>query len=328
MTDHTPKPRVWQLDVLRGFALCGILVVNIPQITQMPGYLDSGAVHPVRAALDVFVQNRFFPIFSLLFGISLALLLDGAAARTRHPRLVLLRRLVALGLLGIAHQLLQPGEALLPYAVVGLVVLLPASWLPRGLLLAGAAAALALALVFAGAGLPLIPGLFLLGAAITRYGLLGALGSGRRQLGELAVVACAAAVPAVAWQNLAGSDQADAVAGLVMATAYTAGLLLALDSPAGRALRSVLEPLGRMALSNYVTATLLVVAADPILGLTGSNRWGAVFALAGAILAMQVGWSRWWLSRYRYGLLEWCLRCVTWWEVMPNRRAVATPVRS
>ncbi|MFW8623419.1 hypothetical protein ACOI1A_05600 [Corynebacterium glutamicum] len=33
--------------------------------------------------------------------------------------------------LGIIHQILQPGEALLPYAIVGLVILLPSSWLPR-----------------------------------------------------------------------------------------------------------------------------------------------------------------------------------------------------
>lgn len=105
-----------------------------------------------------------------------------------------------------------------------------------------------------------------------------------------------------------------------MATAYVAGLLLLLRTPARGALRGALEPLGRMALTNYVTASMLVLAADRLLGLSGSDRWGAALALAAAVLGLQVAWSRWWLSRYRYGPLEWGLRCVTWWDMVPNRR--------
>jgi len=313
--------RVWQLDVLRGFALCGILLVNIPPITNMVGYLESGVADPVRAALDLTVQNRFFPIFSTLFGVSFAMLLDGAAGRTSHPRLVLVRRLVALGVLGALHQLLQPGEALLPYAVVGLIVALPASWLPRALVLAAAVVALAVPLATVGAGLPLLPGLFLLGLAITRYGVPVTLETRGRQLAVLFAAACLAAVPALMWQSSTLADRADAAAGLVMATAYVTGLLLLLRTPARQVLRAALEPLGRMALTNYVTATVLVLAANPLLGLSGSNRWGAMFALAAAILAVQVAWSRRWLSAFRYGPLEWVLRCATWWQVVPIRRA-------
>lgn len=314
------EQRIWQLDVLRGSALCGILLVNIPPLTDM-GSIEPGVVHPVRAALDWTVQNRFFPIFSVLFGMSFAMLLDGAAARTRHPRLVLLRRLVALGVLGFAHQFLQPGEALLPYAAVGLFVLLPASWLPRAVVLAAAAVAVAAALATVGAGLPLLPGLFLLGLAITRYRVAETLQARGRQLAVLFAVACLAAVPALVWQDRVVSDRADAAAGLAMAAAYVTGLLLLCDTPARRALRAALEPLGRMALTNYVTATLLVLAGNLALGLGGTDRWGAMFALAAAILALQIAWSRWWLSAFRYGPLEWCLRCVTWSAVVPNRRA-------
>lgn len=312
--------RVWQLDVLRGFALCGILLVNIPSITNIVS-VEPGVVHPARAALDLAVQNRFFPIFSLLFGMSFAMLLDGAAGRTARPRLVLVRRLVALGVLGALHQFLQPGEALLPYAVVGLIVALPAAWLPRALVLAAALVALVAALATVGAGLPLLPGLFLLGLAIARYDLPATLEARGRQIGVLLVAACLAAVPALVWQNSSLSDQADAAAGLAMATAYVAGLLLLLRTPARRALRAALEPLGRMALTNYVTATVLVLAGNQVLGLTGSNLWGALFALAAAILALQIAWSRWWLSTFRYGPLEWVLRCATWWQVVPLQRA-------
>src|SRR5699024_9199912 len=52
--------------------------------------------------------------------------------RTDHPRRVLVRRLAALLVIGLVHQMFHLGEALVPHAVFGLVLLLPASLLtPR-----------------------------------------------------------------------------------------------------------------------------------------------------------------------------------------------------
>jgi uncharacterized protein len=54
-----------------------------------------------------------------------------------------------------------------------------------------------------------------------------------------------------------------------------------------------------------------------------------VFPAALALFAAQVAFSRWWLSRYRYGPLEWVWRCATNWNVPPLRRDVpvlATPL--
>src|SRR5699024_11343406 len=65
-----------------------------------------------------------------LYGIGCGLLVFIASERSPRPRLALLRRFAFLGVLGVLHQLLQPGEALLPYAVVGILVLLPSTWIP------------------------------------------------------------------------------------------------------------------------------------------------------------------------------------------------------
>src|SRR5690606_1139224 len=126
------RRRIEALDVLRGFALCGILLVNIGPVTGM-GYdaVEAGRISGPAAPelwLHMLVGGRFFPIFSFLFGIGFAIFLDSAADRHPRPRLLLLRRLAALGLLGALHQTLHPGEALLPYAVFGLLVLVPASF--------------------------------------------------------------------------------------------------------------------------------------------------------------------------------------------------------
>ena len=113
--------------------LCGILLVNIRPVTSF-GYAlgpDGGTTLADPSGwLQLLVQQRFFPILALLFGIGFALLMESARARGRRPRVVLVRRLLVL-LLGVLHQLVHRGEAPASYAVVGLLVPLPSTWLPR-----------------------------------------------------------------------------------------------------------------------------------------------------------------------------------------------------
>src|SRR5690606_33135066 len=73
--------------------------------------------------------------------------------------------------IGLLHMLLWPGEILTVYAVVGLLVLLPSTWLPRWVV-AGLAGALILAALAGGGGPLLIAGLFLLGSALVRHGVV------------------------------------------------------------------------------------------------------------------------------------------------------------
>ena len=321
-----PQRRVTALDALRGFALCGILLVNIPWAIggiQMAWGPPSGGRYPAVDALHLFVQGRFFPIFSFLFGVGFALFLSTAAGRSSHPRLVLLRRLVALGVLGVAHQLLQPGEALAPYAIIGVLVLIPASWISRHVSLALAGLALVGGLWLNG-GIALIPGLFLLGSAAVRYGVIETLHRRRRQIVVLFIAGAATATAATIWQAAStaslDAERIAAVAGLLGAVAYSTGLLLILRTRPGAALERILAPLGRMALTNYVTATIIALAAGPLIGLTESAHYGRMLALAAAILTIQVVVSRSWLIRFRYGPLEWVWRCLTWWTRTPNRR--------
>lgn len=167
---HLNRPRIIALDVLRGFALCGILVANVQPITASGDVV----IHETAAAtgsdwLGLLVYQRFFPIFSVLFGVGFSLLLHSAGDRTARPRLLLLRRLLVLLAIGLVHLLLWPGEILTVYAVVGLVVLLPSSWLPRWTVVGLAVALIGVALAFGNGAHVLSPGLFLLGSALTRY---------------------------------------------------------------------------------------------------------------------------------------------------------------
>lgn len=325
-TTNTERTRIRALDAIRGLALCGILVVNIPSLTRMSSPARDGWEGGTEQWFELLVQQRFFPVFSFLFGLGFAIFLQRAATRTDRPRLVLLRRLVALGVLGALHQLLHPGEALLPYAIVGIVVLLPASWLPRVVVLLGGIAATGLAVFVAHGGLTLIPGMFLLGMAAAAYGVPERLERAGAAVGAVCAVAVAGAVPLVVLQagsiETSGFDHVSPAAGLVVAVAYVTGLALLLRTPAGPALSAVLEPLGRMALTNYLGATVLVLGLAPLIGLPGTERYPMVLVLAGAILLVQVLFSRWWLGRFAYGPVEWLWRTVSWWAPVPLRRSV------
>ena len=130
------SPRISALDALRGFALAGIVEFNIVQMSGFDRPSGAAADHLGAFAWESGFVQRFFPIFSFLFGISFALFLRAASRRTDRPRLVLFRRLVWLAVFGALHTLVQHGEVLKFYALFGVLVLVPASYLSRRWVLA------------------------------------------------------------------------------------------------------------------------------------------------------------------------------------------------
>ncbi|ASO18593.1 putative membrane protein YeiB [Actinoalloteichus hoggarensis] len=317
--------RVSAVDAVRGLALCGILVTNIPQLTLMPRMVD-GEPLTIPAVLELTAHQRFMPIFAFLFGLGFSLFLDGASRRVGASRRLvpMLRRLAVLAVLGLVHQLFQPGEALLSYAIVGAVVLIPASLLPRPLILLGGLVGTLLPLGLFGGGIVLVPGLFLLGLATARYGIVHTLAERGRATAALclgAAIVAAVALPIQADELVhSGFNVSSGVAGIALAVVYVTGLLLLLRTPLGPGLSAVCAPLGRMALTNYLSATAIVLLAAGPLGLPGSTRWDVMLLLALSILVTQCVASRWWLRRFAHGPVEWVWRCVTWWERVPNRR--------
>ena len=311
--------RIAALDALRGFALCGIIFINIPQTMDMLHTLSAAP-----AGIRLFVLGRFYPIFYLLFGIGFGLFLTSAARRVP-----MVRRLVALAVLGALHHLLQPGEVLLPFAVTGLLVLLPLSYVPgRVNLVIGAVLTIAGVLVGVG-GFGVLPGLFVLGFALAQTGFAAAVD---RLATPLAVVAAGCAAVALACYLVVVSDPAELVGrwlgllfSMAMAAGYATVFLLLLRSAAGPALSAVFAPMGRLALTNYLSATVLFVTIGSALGLRGSTDWGTATLLGAGILAAQAVWSPLWLRRFGYGPLEWAWRVVTYWRPIPLRRKAADP---
>lgn len=319
-------PRIGEIDALRGFAMLGIVFINILQMTGMPRETgpaaDDSAANLGAFVYEVTTYQRFFPIFTVLFGLGFAIFLRNAATRTDRPRVVLARRLVVLGVIGVLHSLLQHDEVLRWYAVGGVIIMLPASYLPRRWVLAAAWVLFVPGFVLN--GVFLIPTLLLFGMALAQYEVPETLGRRGRQLATFFAVTLALSLLMGVYQYVGGVGPEhrgrSLPAGVVFAAMYAAGFLLLLRTPAGRVLRAVFAPVGKLALTNYLLATVLILAGEAVLDLGAEADYGAAALLGLAIGAVQVIISPIWLRFFRFGPFEWAWRCLTWWNVLPIRR--------
>ncbi|MBT2228289.1 DUF418 domain-containing protein [Nonomuraea sp. NEAU-A123] len=130
--ERSVAARITSVDALRGFSLLGILVVNIAFLAsgyRMAGMAEPAFVSPldwaVRWTVTLLMENKFYLLFSFLFGYSFTLQVDSAVRRGKAFVPMFLRRLAGLFLLGLVHAvLLFPGDILTTYAAVGLALLL------------------------------------------------------------------------------------------------------------------------------------------------------------------------------------------------------------
>ncbi|MCJ2185349.1 DUF418 domain-containing protein [Novosphingobium beihaiensis] len=153
-----PAQRVWAIDALRGLALFGVLAINLDtefRRTVFEQFLapppESAVDHMAATALSFAFEFKAISLFSMLFGVGLAIQHERLAD---HPRggVLLIRRLLALLGFGLIHMfLIWNGDILTEYALAGFVVL-PALFAPARLSLMGS-----VAFVFAYAAMPWIP---------------------------------------------------------------------------------------------------------------------------------------------------------------------------
>src|SRR5688572_27767150 len=118
-----PHERIAGPDELRGFALFGICVVNLPLLARSwESFLlpPQGEIAQAGVFFNAWLfEAKFFGLFSFLFGLGIFLILQSGGLR------VMLRRLLGLFVMGVIHAvLLFPGDILSSYAVLGTLFLL------------------------------------------------------------------------------------------------------------------------------------------------------------------------------------------------------------
>jgi uncharacterized protein len=384
------RERIPALDVLRGIAVAGILFANVLVFfgviflpADRAAALPTAAYDRVVTFLEhVFIEGKFYSIFSLLFGIGFGVQLSrgGEAALPRFRRR--LRILLAIG--AIHAFLIWAGDILMLYALLGftmpwfarrpdralarwclillslptaLYVVALAVWLlagggppgdpeavgpPAGILAifermgtGGVRDALVGNLVFlVGRWLdlfltvrfPKVLGMFVLGLWTVRTGLALAPAAHRATLARWSLLGWGVGLPAnvvAAWSlehwpyvppspgGLLGTAmQGIGIPMLALGYAATVGLFV-VD---GRRWIRAFAPAGRMALTNYLTHSVVCVFLAYGFGLGLWWRIGAstAMAIAAGIAALQIPLSALWLSRFRFGPVEWVWRRLTY----------------
>ena len=173
---------------------------------------------------------------------------------------------------------------------------------------------------------PKVLGMFVLGLWIVRAGIPQSLASHRALLVRWTKIGWGVGLPlnvVAAWALQRWPYLPPSFGGLVGTLAQAGGVpLLAIGYAAsvallvvdGRRFVNLFAPLGRMALTNYLMHSGLCVVLSYGFGFGLWWRVGASTAMliALAIIAVQIPLSVWWLSRFRFGPVEWIWRRLTY----------------
>lgn len=168
--------------------------------------------------------------------------------------------------------------------------------------------------------------LFLIGLALWRSGILkdikARIQTIRRIFHSVFWLGLVLSVLPYAWlkylPKILGRGLIEA-APLTLALGYFMGVLLLIQKEPWARWLSLLAPVGRMALTNYLAQSLVCTW---IFNHYGLGLWGRVtpsgYIFGGVVLYfLQIAWSHWWLARFKFGPAEWLWRSMTYGSLQP-----------
>lgn len=390
-----PKLRLGSVDAVRGFALFGVVLVNMynfgADAPEWTGFLDSA----FYSSMHSLFETKSLRLFSLLFGFGFALQLAGLMSREGGSMWFYFRRLSILFVFGMAHALFFDGDILMEYAMLGVILTAFRNVRRRTLLvlafgllavfpvsnLVGTESADELAAQWEDSlplhelredhpylGSPMdvfqenafaIPpkiwtklhgpesslaifSMFLLGLYIGRSRIVHdaahhlplirrvcAWGFGIGAVSALAEWFLTREYGyAVYTQSTASNgvqflgDMLFAYGSTSLALAYGAGIVLLAQRPGWQTALRPLRNLGKMALTAYLSSTLMFTTLFYgwgfgqlfLLGPAATTFYAVLFFMTLLLLCT------WWLNRFRFGPVEWLWRSLTYLKIQPLRR--------
>ena len=369
--------RITSLDLIRGVAVLGILLMNavsfkfgqVPYWNLSAGGMNNGLDWAVGIFGEIFVDQKFMGLFSLLFGAGIMLFIDRAADRSNHPVRLNLWRNGLLLLIGILHTLLWQGDVLVIYAISALFLIILRKLSAKALIITGAviflltaangllmqflanAAAAPLAGLWFPTDLPpgqgepvdglllLITllnyfmrglGLILLGAGLYRTGFMHG-DRDARTYHLTALIGLGVGLPlaaaGISWvalndfsREVAFIGQVPNTVGTIPAALGYMSLIILWNQQGNSWLKARLQAVGRMALTNYLSQSVLGVLLLTLLLSDAAIGRSGVLAFILAVWALQLWWSTAWLNRFRFGPMEWLWRVATYRRGQPLRR--------
>ena len=143
MTGNLAPTRLITLDAMRGFAVMGILAMNIIGFAMPEWAYVSPGVFGGETLADriswflsfVFIDGKMRGLFSLLFGASMMLVIERAEVKQQSAARTHYARMFWLALFGLSHYFfLWFGDILFTYAMVGCLAFLMHRWEPKRLI--------------------------------------------------------------------------------------------------------------------------------------------------------------------------------------------------
>lgn len=367
---------VW-IDIVRGFAILGIFIVNIGAFSA-PYFLYGGAENAwsepveqfIQMLIDVFFQGSFYTLFSILYGFSWQLMKDRLDIKGINYAAFLFRRQLILVGIGMVHAfLIWHGDILLSYGLIGLLLLFFIEVKDRTLLLwavlllGGSVSFFTISLyqvryLLGGANetaisqaiesysstqlsvilgqnlqdwsnansgiafifliITLLP-LFLLGMYIARKQWLHEPQKHQQTLWRLLKISFFLFIllklgPYSIGNPLWLSYLQDNLGGAASALFYIVLITLISQSALGLKIVMPFKYVGRMALSNYILQSVFcfTLIYGIGFGLYGSIKPSIAILIVIVFYSLQIIGSKWWLSRFRFGPLEWIWRSLSY----------------
>lgn len=133
LTPISITERIPTIDIIRGFALFGIFLVNMPAFHSPDFFIQMNGLEKVETGIDfwvdlffqLFVQMKFFTIFSFLFGLGFYIFMNRAEQKGLNTKALFTRRVLVLLMFGLLHLIfLWYGDILHTYAIAGLLLLM------------------------------------------------------------------------------------------------------------------------------------------------------------------------------------------------------------
>ncbi|MCP8615546.1 DUF418 domain-containing protein [Salirhabdus salicampi] len=388
MNGHKPireEDRLNWIDAVRGFALFGILMVNVPAF-HAPFFLYGGEEvywnapidKTIQVIIDIFFQASFYTLFSLLFGFGLQMMRERAADRANYVSVVIVRRLFILIGLGISHSfLLWHGDILLSYGIIGFLLLFFFKRNVKTIYIWGLALIVIPSVVVTwllysvrnhldfvnndmiqqaferyqsssittvlaqnyedwlyvndGMGyiflmLAVLP-MFLIGIFIWRKGWLHDVIKHKVTLQYLCITSFVIALLFKAGPYLLGNPSwlgyiQDHIGGAASSVFYLTSITLLYQNRLWQRLLVMFTYVGRLSLTNYVSQSIICffLFYGPGLGLYGQVRPIGSVIIVFVIFIFQVILSKWWLTYFHFGPLEWLWRTLTYGQKQSFKR--------
>ena len=334
--------RIVAIDVLRGFALMGILGANIMFFDVDASYLEDwskivndmavGAANvPFMFFMGVFVLNKMMAVFSMLFGAGIILITERIEQRGDPSRRVhYMRNLLLLGI-GIFHyNVLWFGDVLMIYAVSAFLLYPLRRIDAKKLIYGGATLWLLLSVFITDDNTQYAlraPVMMLLGMGLYRLGIINA----EREAGwykkvMLRSFTVGMPVCVVAAVLMLGDDGdtgffINNFGVPFMALGYVCLVMMIYTLSKLPRVQSRLAAAGQMALTNYLMQTVLGIIIIETMNEIKGERVSAFWMMIAMFIiwTIQLSWSSPWMKKFRFGPVEWLWRTATYRKVQPFR---------